>query len=327
MNSGNANAHTGKKGIIEIDKYANRICKFFKCKKNEILVSSTGVIGEQLSSDKIIKTINKINKKSKTKNILDAAKAIMTTDTFPKTNYNTFTSNGKKEKVFGFAKGSGMIAPNMGTMLAYIFIETSLSKKDLKKILNENLTSTFNSITVDGDTSTSDTVMLFSINNKKKNKVSKNLFNEISKSVKLVMENLSKQIVSDGEGISKLIEVNVNNALSNYQAKNVAFSIAESLLVKTAIAGEDANWGRIVMAIGKADNKIKQNKIIIKFDKFVVAKNGSMYSKININKINKYMKNKIIKINIDLGIGNFSKRVWSTDLTHKYLNINADYRS
>ena len=327
VNSGNANAHTGKKGIIEIDKYVNRICKFFKCKKNEILVSSTGVIGEQLSSDKIIKTINKIKKESKTKNILDAAKAIMTTDTFPKTYYNTFISNGKKEKVFGFAKGSGMIAPNMGTMLAYIFIETSLNKKDLKKILNENLTSTFNSITVDGDTSTSDTVMLFSINNKTKNKVSKNLLNKISKSVKLVMENLSKQIVSDGEGISKLIEVNVNNALSNYQAKNVAFSIAESLLVKTAIAGEDANWGRIVMAIGKADNKIKQNKITIKFDKFVVAKNGSMYSKININKINKYMKNKIIKINIDLGIGNFSKRVWSTDLTHKYLNINADYRS
>ena len=327
VNSGNANAHTGKKGISEINKYTNKISDFFKCKKNEILVSSTGVIGEQLQSKKIIKKIDKINKKSKIKNILDAAKAIMTTDTYPKTNIRTLTNNGKKIRVFGFAKGSGMIAPNMGTMLAYIFIESSIDKKNLKKILNENLTSTFNSITVDGDTSTSDTVMLFSINNEKKNKISKKLLNKISSSVKLVMENLSKQIISDGEGISKLIEVNVNNALSNYQAKKVAFSIADSLLVKTAIAGEDANWGRIVMAIGKADSKIQQNKITIKFDKFVVAKNGSMYPKINISKINKYMKNKIIKINVNLGIGTFSKKVWSSDLTHKYLNINADYRS
>ena len=163
--------------------------------------------------------------------------------------------------------------------------------------------------------------MLFSINNKTKNKVSKNLLNKISKSVKLVMENLSKQIVSDGEGISKLIEVNVNNALSNYQAKNVAFSIAESLLVKTAIAGEDANWGRIVMAIGKADNKIKQNKITIKFDKFVVAKNGSMYSKININKINKYMKNKIIEIRVIINKGESSHIVYGNDLTYRYIKI------
>ena len=221
-----------------------------------------------------------------------------------------------------------MIAPNMGTMLAYIFIEAPLKKKDLKNMLMKHIDSTFNSISVDGDTSTSDTIMLFSTGLKNpKISMNNNLLNKISARVNDIMLSLSKQIVSDGEGISKLIEVTVSNAKNKTQASNVAFSIAESSLVKTAIAGEDSNWGRVVMAIGKADKHIDQNKIIIKFGNSVVAKKGAMYQKIDLRRLNNYMKNKIVKINVNLGIGKYTKRVWSSDLTHKYININADYRS
>ncbi len=327
VNSGNANAHTGRRGINEIEKYAKVASKVFQCKKSEILVSSTGVIGEELDSAKIIQKLNCTSKHS-LKSVKDAAQAIITTDTFPKVEVVKFTYKSKEITIYGFAKGSGMIAPNMGTMLAYIFIEAPLQKKDLKKILKKHIDSTFNSISVDGDTSTSDTVMLFSTGLKKRKIImNNNLLNQISTRVNKIMLSLSKQIVSDGEGISKLIEVTVSNARNMTQASNVAFSIAESTLVKTAIAGEDANWGRVVMAIGKADKHINQDKIIIKFGNSVVAKKGAMYKKIDLRKLNHYMKNKIVKINVNLGSGKYTKRVWSSDLTHRYISINADYRS
>jgi len=203
-----------------------------------------------------------------------------------------------------------------------------LRKNELKLILTKYLTSTFNSISVDGDTSTSDTVMLFGLSSDNKSvKANKVLLKKISEKVYKIMLNLAKQIVSDGEGISKLIEVEVHNAKTEDQAKKVAFSIADSLLVKTAIAGEDANWGRIVMAIGKADEKIDQNKIIIKFGNVTVAFRGTMNPKLNISKINKYMKNNIIKISVNLSLGKYSRKVWSSDLTYNYLKINSDYRS
>ena len=327
VNSGNANAHTGTRGINQIEKYTKVASKIFQCKKSEILVSSTGVIGEELDSAKIIKKLNCISKNS-LKSVKDAAKAIMTTDTFSKVEVVKFRYKSKQIIIYGFAKGSGMIAPNMGTMLAYIFIEAPLKKKDLKNMLMKHIDSTFNSISVDGDTSTSDTIMLFSTGLKNpKIIMNNNLLNRISARVNDIMLSLSKQIVSDGEGISKLMEVTVSNAKNKTQASNVAFSIAESTLVKTAIAGEDANWGRVVMAIGKADKHIDQNKIIIKFGNSVVAKKGERYKKIDLRKLNHYMKNKIVKINVNLGIGKYTKRVWSSDLTHRYININADYRS
>ena len=327
VNSGNANAHTGKKGLKCIDKYTNLASKIFKCNQNQILVSSTGVIGEQLDSDKICSKLSLISSSSP-KKILSAAKSIMTTDTFPKVAIEKIKHNKKNILIYGIAKGSGMIAPNMGTMLSYIFIETALSKKILNRLLKENIDSTFNSITVDGDTSTNDTVALFATGQKKKtDKVGKNLILKISKSLHKVMSKLSYNIVTDGEGISKLIEVNVINAKNKKQADRVAFSIAESTLVKTAIAGNDANWGRIVMAIGKADKYIVQNKIVIKFDKATVSKNGQKNPKINDAKLDKYMKNRIIKIEVNLNLGKHNKKVWSSDLTHDYINLNADYRS
>ena len=205
----------------------------------------------------------------------------------------------------------------MGTMLAYIFIEAPLSKIELSKILKENIETTFNSISVDGDTSTNDTVMLFSLGNTKSLKQNSQLKKSISLGVKKVMLNLSKQIVCDGEGISKLIEVNVINAQTKIQATRTAFSIAESLLIKTAVYGEDANWGRIIMAIGKVGENINQSKIILKIGKFIVAKNGMMSKKIELKKLSKYMKNKIIRINLNLKLGKNNKTVWSSDLTNE----------
>ena len=327
INAGNANAHTGKQGVMAIDKYVLAASKYFKCKKNQVLVSSTGVIGEKLNVDKIIKIFPKILK-SKPTNLFSASKAIMTTDTYSKNIIKKIKINSKVINIFGIAKGSGMIFPNMGTMLSYIFIEANLSKDVLKKMLHTNLDFSFNSISVDSDTSTSDTLMLFSLSSQNQKKIqSLTVINKISNALKEVMSNLALQIVSDGEGISKLIEVQVNGAKTYKQATAVSFSIANSPLVKTAIAGEDANWGRVIMAIGKAGTKIDQNKIKLKFGNYLVANKGHKYEKINLKKLDKYMLNKHIKIIVDLGLGKFERTVYSSDLTHEYVRINADYRS
>ena len=327
INAGNANAHTGKNGIRAIDKYVAAASKYFKCKKSQILVSSTGVIGEKLNVDKIIKIFPNISK-SQPQNLLSASKAIMTTDTYPKNIVKKVKINSKIIKIFGIAKGSGMIFPNMGTMLSYIFIEANLSKDILKKMLHENLDSSFNSISVDSDTSTSDTLMLFSLSNQIQKKIkSPNVIKKISNALKEVMSDLALQIISDGEGISKLIEVKVNGAKTYKQATAVSFSIANSPLVKTAIAGEDANWGRVIMAIGKADSQIEQNKIKLMFGNHLVADKGHKYEKINLKKLDTYMLNKHIKIKVNLGLGKFQRTVYSSDLTHEYIRINADYRS
>ena len=327
INAGNANAHTGKNGIKAIDKYVAAASKYFKCKKSQILVSSTGVIGEKLNVDKIIKIFPNISK-SQPQNLLSASKAIMTTDTYPKNIVKKVKINSKIIKIFGIAKGSGMIFPNMGTMLSYIFIEANLSKNILKKMLHANLDSSFNSISVDSDTSTSDTLMLFSLSNQNQKMIkSLNIINKISNALKEVMSDLALQIISDGEGISKLIEVKVNGAKTYKQATAVSFSIANSPLVKTAIAGEDANWGRVIMAIGKADSQIEQNKIKLMFGNHLVADKGHKYEKINLKKLDTYMLNKHIKIKVNLGLGKFQRTVYSSDLTHEYIRINADYRS
>ena len=328
VNSGNANAFTGNSGIASIKKYSTFAAKIFNCKLNEVFVSSTGVIGEQLNPQPIITKL-KLIKKTKSKNLIHAAKAIMTTDTYPKIAVETVRIQDEKIKIYGIAKGSGMIAPNMGTMLSYIFIEASLTSSTLSELLKTNIEDSFNAISVDGDMSTNDTVAIFAVGNKKlKNTIKKHQFLKlISTSLKKIMRKLAQQIVCDGEGISKLIEVNVFNANSKTQAKKIAFSIAESLLVKTAICGEDANWGRIVMAIGKTSEKIDQNKLSLKFGNNIIIHNGMISKKFNEIILNKYMKNKIIKINLDLKLGSYNKTVWSSDLTKKYIEINADYRS
>ena len=326
INSGNANAHTGNRGIKIIEKYVLEIIKKLKCNKSQVLVSSTGVIGEVFNPLKIIRSIKKIKDFSNS-DLLGAAKAIMTTDTYPKTYIKTIKIQNKKIKIYGFVKGSGMIQPNMGTMLAYIFIECELTKKQLKKLLKENIDDTFNSISVDGDTSTSDTLMLFSVPKNNINIDNKKNYDLISKSLFDVMHNLSSQVIKDGEGVSKIIEVKVIKARNLNQAKNIGFSIINSPLVKTAIAGEDANWGRIIMAIGKSYENIDQNKIQVSFGNHMVCKKGAIYNNINFKKLDNYMKKDLIQIKVDLGLGKFKKTVVGNDLTYEYVRINADYRS
>ena len=326
VNSGNANAHTGNIGLNIINKYVNFLSKSIGCKKNEILVSSTGVIGEIFDPKLIIDQIAKINKKPEG-TLLDAAKSIMTTDTYPKVVIKNVKIKKTNFKIYGIAKGSGMIQPNMGTMLAYIFIEPYLSKKILKKLLKDNLENTFNSISIDGDTSTSDTLALFSL---KKININFNVhenYQILNKNILKLMHELSLKIVKDGEGISKLVKVNILKSKSQNQAKNIAFSILNSPLVKTAISGEDANWGRVIAAIGKSEEKINQNKILIYFGKNLVCKKGAKYKNINTRNLNQYMKNKIIEISVILESGNFNYSAFGNDLTYEYIRINADYRS
>ena len=325
VNAGNANAHTGKDGLKIVDKYVKALTKKIKCKPNEVLVSSTGVIGEKFNPNLIINKFDKMNSKIKN-SLLDGAKSIMTTDTFPKISIKNINLDNQSFKIYGIAKGSGMIQPNMGTMLVYIFIECLISKKIINTLLKNNLDDTFNSITVDSDTSTSDTLMMFSVSNKYV-KLNKNNFKILNKKIYELMSDLSLQVIKDGEGVSKLIRVNVLNAKTKNQAKKIGFSIANSPLVKTAIAGEDANWGRIIMAIGKTEEKINQNKIKVLFGNNIVCKNGSMSNNINISKLNQYMKNSTIDINVNLNMGKFAHTIYGNDLTFEYLKINADYRS
>ena len=326
VNSGNANAHTGKIGIKTINEYANYMSKYIGCKKSEILVSSTGIIGEMFHSKIIKNQINKINKKSK-KTILDAAKAIMTTDTYPKIAIKTVRLKNNSFKIYGICKGSGMINPKMGTMLVYIFIEAKLSKKILNKLIKDNLDDTFNSISNDSDTSTSDTLAFFSLNKENINLKINNNYKILKITLFELMKDLSLQVVQDGEGLSKLIKINILNSKSKKQAKKIGFSIVNSPLVKTAISGQDANWGRVIMAIGKTEENINQNKVKVLFGKNLVCENGSINKKINLKSLNRYMKSKIIEISVFLNSGSTNCTIYGNDLTHEYIKINADYRS
>ena len=327
VNSGNANAFTGQKGIKKIDTYVKSAIKELNGSKQNILVSSTGVIGEQLDEKKISNSLTLV-KKSKDKDLLSAANAIMTTDTFSKTSMRVLNLGSEKIRIFGFAKGSGMIAPKMGTMLAYIFIEANISRNILKKLLHSNIDESFNSISVDSDTSTSDTLMLFSLSKAKQKKIqNKNEIKKISKSLKEIMFELALQVVSDGEGITKLMEINISGAFSKNQASIIGFSIANSPLVKTAIAGEDANWGRVIMAIGKTNSNVNQDKIKLKFGNILITSDGQVVKNLDSKKLDSYMKNKTIQINVNLGLGKYKRTIYASDLTHEYIKINADYRS
>ncbi len=326
VNAGNANAHTGKKGIKIINDYVKVLCNVIGCKKHEVLVSSTGVIGELFNPKVITKQILKLDKKIPG-DLLSAAKSIMTTDTYPKTSVKNLIIGKKRIKIYGIAKGSGMIMPNMATMLVYIFIETKIDKSIIKKILKNNLDDTFNSISVDSDTSTSDTLFFFTTNDNEINFVNKKNFEKLNASIYNIMEDLSLKVIKDGEGLSKLIKVSVTNSKTKKQAKIIGLSIVNSPLVKSAVSGEDANWGRVIMAIGKTQETINQNKIAVFFGKNLVCKNGEINKNINTHKLNKYMKNKIIEINVILNNGNKSHTVYGNDLNYEYLRINRDYRS
>ena len=330
INSGNANAYTGKNGYQNVIKIAKHLADIFDCKKENIIISSTGVIGEQLPIEKILNSFSKLsNKKSEnTQNWLSLAKAIMTTDTFPKGCYREININNKKYNIVGICKGSGMIAPNMATMLAFIFTDLQIPSKQLKAMLKDAVEESFNKITVDGDTSTNDMVSIFSLKkNNEKTFLDKKNLKKFQENLNDVAIQLAKKIVIDGEGAKKLIEIEVFGAKNNLQAKNIALSVANSLLVKTAIAGEDANWGRIIMAIGKSSAIIDQKKISIQIGGFLIIDKGEINKNYIEKKLSKYLKSNEITINIDLCLGPGNSKVWTCDLTKKYIEINADYRS
>ena len=329
VNSGNANAFTGKLGEETVLKISKYLSAKFNCSINQIYTASTGVIGEQLDPDAIIRSI-KLMTPLKNPDWIKAATAIKTTDTFTKVSKRVCKIDDAEIEIVGIAKGSGMIAPNMSTMLGFIFTNANISSDTLQKLIISSNEISFNSITVDSDTSTSDTVLLAAtktakhkpINNFKDTRLIKfkeNLFS--------LMLELAKLIIKDGEGASKFITIKVTGAKSKKSAKIIAFSIANSPLVKTAIAGEDANWGRIIMAIGKSGQPANRDKIKIYIGDEQVTQNGMVYENYSELRATEHLKQDNIFLEIDIGVGKSCSTVYTCDLTHKYIDINADYRS
>ena len=331
VNSGNANAFTGKNGRETILQYTKTLSNLLKIKQSQILVASTGVIGEFLDSKKISSKCPILVKNLGKSTWENAAEAIKTTDTFSKGASEIIYVSGEKIIINGIAKGSGMIAPNMATMLSFVCTNANLSANFIKNALKEVNKKTFNMITVDNDMSTNDCNYLITTNLAKNKKIT-SLNSESGKmfinALEKVMAELAKLIVKDGEGASKFISINVLHAYKSSDAKNVAKTIANSPLVKTAIAGEDANWGRIVMAIGKSNAKVIQSKISISIGGIIVAKDGKKVENYNEKIITRHLKEKHINLDISLGYNkNHNATVWTCDFTKNYISINADYRS
>ncbi len=326
VNSGNANAFTGKKGIASVKQTAKAAKKAFGTPAGQVFLASTGVIGEPLDTSGFEGHLEKARNVVAADNWFEMAKAIMTTDTYPKLATRSFDADGKTYSINGIAKGAGMIAPDMATMLSFLVTDFPISSDALQELLNRTIGGTFNAITVDSDTSTSDTVLLFSANGRKPITGKKAIADFRSMLGELLHE-LAMYVVCDGEGATKLVEITVSGAKSAKSAKIIAMSIANSPLVKTAIAGEDANWGRIVMAVGKAGEPADRDRLRIQFGDICVAENGERSPGYDEAAATRVMKNEKIEIGVDLGIGKGCATVWTCDLTAEYIAINADYRS
>ena len=325
VNSGNANAFTGYRGKVSVETITSMAADLLNIPRSRVFSSSTGVIGEELPHNLITDALGKMVADKRKQDILEAAKAIMTTDTYPKGSVRKVLTDQGEITIAGIAKGSGMIAPNMATMLVYLFTDASVKKDALQSYLSEINERTFNSISVDGDTSTSDTVLM-AATGKSGIRIEKNDEN-FSQGLASLMTDLAHQVVKDGEGASKFIEINIVNARNKTDAKTHAKSIANSPLVKTAIAGEDPNWGRIVMAIGKSGAQAERDKIKIFFGDILVAEKGWVAPNYFEELGAQYMKNTTIKISVDLGLGEANTTFWTCDFTNDYISINADYRS
>ncbi len=346
VNARNANCLTGIKGFNSLKEIAEEVAKLLSEKQksdedtpkristNEIMFGCTGTIGETFPLQKIKSSINNLVEKIRyTQNKylwIKAAMSILTTDLKPKLAMEECKIGKTKIKIYGIAKGSGMISPNMATTLAYLFTDANLSSGILKKILNKNINNTFNAITCDGDTSTNDMITFFSTATAK-NKSIKNIndlnLKEFDKSVNSVLLNLAKRVVSDGEGASKFVQIEVLKCKTEEDAKKIAFSIANSYLVKTAIAGEDPNWGRIIMAAGKAEVDLNINSINLLIGNNKVLDKGQISKSYSEQNLKEYMKNDSLRIIVEINLGKKNFTCYTMDLTKKYLEINSDYRS
>ena len=334
VNSGNANAFTGKVGAQATKLTAQIAGAATGASLGEIFLASTGVIGEPLDATKFSGVMDALVANARPDGLLDAARAIMTTDTFPKVATATATIGGVDVTINGMAKGAGMIAPDMATMLSYVFTDAPIAAAALQAMLAKSVQGSFNSITVDSDTSTSDTLMLFATGAAAKRgapkiaSVSDRRLAGFKKALDAVLLDLAHQVVRDGEGCRKFVEIRVEGAATAKAAKRVAFSIANSPLVKTAIAGEDANWGRIVAAVGKAGEKADRDKLAIWFGDIRVAHKGLRDPTYSEAATSAYMKGEKIDIRVDIGAGaKGAATVWTCDLTKEYVAINGDYRS
>jgi glutamate N-acetyltransferase / amino-acid N-acetyltransferase len=330
VNSGNSNTFTGRAGKQVVETTAAAAARLLGCDPKEVFISSTGVIGEPPPTEKIIAALPQIIPLLSAESWEPAARAIMTTDTFPKGATAAAMIDGVEVRLNGFAKGSGMIAPDMATMLAYVFTDAALPPAVLQPLLAASADRSFNSITVDGDTSTSDTVLLCATQQAPHRPVASpadRRLGDFRRALDAVMIDLAQQIVRDGEGAGKFVTIEVTGAATARAARRIGLTIGNSPLVKTALSAGDPNWGRIVMAIGRAGEKVDQSRLSISIGGIPIAAEGGPVPNYDEAPVAEYMKSREIAIAVDLGLGRGKATVWTCDLTHRYIDINASYRS
>lgn len=333
VNSGNANAFTGMKGREAVDRTVAAGAAAANCAEHEVFVSSTGVIGEPMDAGRFVHLIDGLVNSAVPDAFEAAARAIMTTDTYPKLATRRASIGGVEVTINGFCKGAGMIAPDMATMLCFIFTDAAIAAAPLQALLSEHVETTFNAMTVDGDTSTSDTCLVFATGAARARgqelveKVGAETLADFSRALHDLMRDLAIQVAKDGEGLSKFVTFVVEGAESVEAARRIALACANSPILKTAIAGEDPNWGRVVMAVGKAGEAADRDKLSIWFGEHCVARDGERSAEYDEAAAAAYMKNREIVIRINVGVGEAAAHVWTCDLTHDYIAINADYRS
>jgi glutamate N-acetyltransferase/amino-acid N-acetyltransferase len=329
-NSGNSNTFTGRAGKEVVEATAAAVARLLSCDPKEVFISSTGVIGEPPPAEKIIAALPQVMPLLSAESWEPAARAIMTTDTFPKGATATAHIDGVEVRLNGFAKGSGMIAPDMATMLAYVFTDAALPPAVLQPLLAASADRSFNSITVDGDTSTSDTVLLCATQQASHRPVvspADRRLEDFRRALDAVMTDLAQQIVRDGEGAGKFVTIEVTGAATARAARRIGLTIGNSPLVKTALSAGDPNWGRIVMAVGRAGEKVDQSRLSISIGSIQIAAEGGPVPNYDEAPVAEYMKGREITIGVDIGIGRGKATVWTCDLTHGYIDINASYRS
>jgi glutamate N-acetyltransferase/amino-acid N-acetyltransferase len=333
VNSGNANAFTGMKGRAAVELTASHAAKAVGAEPHEVYIASTGVIGEPLDAGRFAHLLAGLATSAQADAFEAAARAILTTDTYPKLATRSVDIGGAKVTVNGFCKGAGMIAPDMATMLAFVFTDAAITQPVLQRLVAATSDTTFNCITVDGDTSTSDTLLVFATGAAARrgapiiSDMADPRCGAFAGALREVMQDLALQVVRDGEGLTKFVTVDVWGAEDNRAARRIAFSIANSPILKTAIAGEDPNWGRVVMAVGKSGEAADRDRLSIWFGEHIVARNGERAAEYVEKTVATYMKGREIAIRVDVGVGGGEARVWTCDLTHDYVSINADYRS
>ncbi|HEY9219735.1 MAG TPA: bifunctional glutamate N-acetyltransferase/amino-acid acetyltransferase ArgJ, partial [Phenylobacterium sp.] len=330
VNAGCANSFTGKPGADAVRRVASAAAKRFDCRQRDVMVASTGVIGVLLDDAKISSRLPEVAHRLSPANWDVAARAIMTTDTFPKGSTAEAKVDGTTVRIAGICKGSGMIAPDMATMLAFVVTDAAISPAALQTLVTLYTRNTFNAVTVDGDRSTNDTLLLFATGASGAPRISRAgdaRLADFREKLEGVLLDLALQLVRDGEGASKFVKITVAGAESQASARKIARTIAESPLVKTAFAGEDANWGRIVMAVGRADEPVDRDRMSVKFGDLWAAQDGLVSPTYNEAKMSDYMKRQELEVFVDVGVGRASASMWTCDLTKQYVAINGDYRS